>query len=95
MREVYLIPFKMYAWVNLLDRKCSGGTVNEKDLRKHKHDVFRLLQIAKDGTRAETSGLVKESIQRYIEEISKNRMNQRYSFYRWGCHLIETRELLC
>lgn len=68
--EEYLIPFKMYAWVNLLDKKRRGDFVKEKDLKKHKYDVFRLLQIVTDGTKVETTGLVTESISRYIEEIS-------------------------
>ena len=66
----YLNPFKMYAWTNLLDRKRSGEHVNEKDLRKHKYDVFRLLQIVTAGTKVESEGLVTESIRRYMEEIS-------------------------
>ena len=66
----HLIPFKMYAWINLLDRKKAGEHVNEKDLKKHKYDVFRLLQIVMAGTKVETEGLVIESIRRYIEEIS-------------------------
>lgn len=37
---------------------------------KHKYDVFRLLQIVTAGTKVESRGLVKESIHRYIEEIS-------------------------
>ena len=65
----YLIPFKMYAWINLLDRKRAGEHVNEKDLKKHKYDVFRMLQIVTAGTKVESEGLVIESIQRYIEEI--------------------------
>lgn len=44
--------------------------VNEKDLKKHKYDVFRLLQIVTAGTKVESEGLVTESIHRYIEEIS-------------------------
>ena len=35
----HLIPFKMYAWINLLERKRAGEHVNEKDLKKHKYDV--------------------------------------------------------
>ena len=66
----HLIPFKMYAWINLLDRKRAGEHVNEKDLKKHKYDVFRLLQIVISGTKVESEGLVTESIHRYIEEIS-------------------------
>ena len=41
----HLIPFKMYAWLNLKDRIQRGEHVNERDLKKHKHDVFRLLQL--------------------------------------------------
>ena len=44
--------------------------MNEKDLKKHKYDVFRLLQIVTAGTRVESEGLVTESIHRYVEEIS-------------------------
>lgn len=66
----HLIPFKMYAWINLLDRKRAGEHVNEKDLKKHKYDVFRLLQIVTTGIKVESEGLVTECIHRYIEEIS-------------------------
>ena len=66
----HLIPLKMYAWINLLERKRAGEHVNEKDLKKHKYDVFRLLQIVTAGTKVESEGLVTESIRRYIEEIS-------------------------
>ena len=65
----HLIPFKMYAWINLLDRKGMGEHVNEKDLKKHKYDVFRLLQIVTDGTKVKAEGLVAESIHKYIKEI--------------------------
>ena len=66
----HLIPFKMYAWINLWDRKKAGEHVNKKDLKKHKYDVFRLLQIVTAGTKVKSEGLVTESIRRYIEEIS-------------------------
>ena len=66
----YLIPFKMYAWINLLDRKRAGEHVNEKDLRKHKYDVFRLLQIVTADSKIESTGLVNESIHKFIDEIS-------------------------
>lgn len=66
----HLIPLKMYAWINLVDRKASGEHVNERDLKKHKYDVFRLLQIVTAGTRVESSGLVKESILKFIDDIS-------------------------
>ena len=54
----------------MLDRKRTGEYVNERDLKKHKYDVFRLLQIVTAGTKVESEGLVTESIHRYVEEIS-------------------------
>jgi hypothetical protein len=66
----YLIPFKMYAWINLVDCKASVEHVNEKDLKKHKYDVYRLLQIVIAGTKVESFGLVKKSILKFIDDIS-------------------------
>lgn len=66
----HLIPFKMYVWINLFDRKRAGEHVKAKDLKKHKYDVFQLLQIVTAGTKVKSEGLVTESIHRYIDEIS-------------------------
>ena len=60
----------MYAWINLMDRKARGEHTNEKDLKKHKYDVFRLLQIVTGDTRVRSAGPVRDSIQQYIEKIS-------------------------
>ena len=65
----HLIPFKMYAWLDLKDKKQRGEHVNERDLKKHKYDVFRLLQITDRTINLRVSGLVKENIDRFIREI--------------------------
>lgn len=65
----YLIPFKMYAWLDLRRRKLAGEHVNEKDYKKHKNDVFRLLQIVNVDEKVETEGLVKESINLFLNLI--------------------------
>lgn len=65
----YLIPFKMFAWLDLKERKARGEHVNSDDLKKHKHDVFRLLQIADRSVPIETTGHVRESVEQYLREI--------------------------
>lgn len=65
----HIIPFKMFAWLDLKRRKASGGHVNEKDLKKHKNDVFRLLQIVPNGAKILSSGLVKENILHFLTDI--------------------------
>ena len=65
----YIIPFKMYAWLNLKDEKASGKHVNSKDLKKHKNDVFQLFQIVPDDEVVEVRGDVADTIDRFINEI--------------------------
>lgn len=67
---LHLIPFKMYAWLNLKDRKENGEHVNERDYKKHKYDVFRLLRIVSRDKKVASFGLVEESIQRFLKEIA-------------------------
>ena len=73
----YLIPFKMFAWLDLKERKAKGEHVNDRDLRKHKNDVFRLLQIVPTGIKIDTEGLVKDRTQEFISEIAKEQVNCR------------------
>ncbi len=65
----YLIPFKMYAWLDLKKRKAAGEHVNEKDYKKHKNDVFRLLQLVSAEEKMETEGLVRKSIEDFLIQI--------------------------
>jgi len=67
----HLIPFKMFAWIDLLNRKKNKEHVNEKDLKKHKNDVFRLIQIVNPDKKIQTRGLVKENINMFLQEIRK------------------------
>ena len=66
----HLIPFKMYAWLDLTEKKTKGEHVNERDLRKHKYDVFRLLEIVTNDISIPVSGLVKESVERFLKRIA-------------------------
>ena len=65
----HIIPFKMYAWIDLKRRKTNGEHVNERDYKKHKNDVFRLLQIVDPEVNIETEGLVRESIEAFLTEV--------------------------
>lgn len=65
----HIIPFKMYAWVDLKRKKASGFHVNERDYKKHKNDVFRLLQIVDPEKIIETDGFVRESIETFLTEV--------------------------
>lgn len=44
----HLIPMKMKAWLDLTEKKEKGMHVNDRDLRKHRQDVFRLFRLIGD-----------------------------------------------
>lgn len=66
----HIIPFKMYAWLDLKRRKEIGEHVNEKDLKKHKNDVFRLLQIVPAEVKVSSAGFVKENITKFLSKVA-------------------------
>lgn len=45
-----LIVLKAHAWMDLRRRHAAGQFVKERDLRKHRQDVFRLLRIVVPGS---------------------------------------------
>ena len=66
----YLIPFKMYAWLNNKDdRDNNVRMVNTKDIKKHKKDVFLLMSLVNPDTKIETSGSVRNAVERFVTEI--------------------------
>lgn len=42
--EVHLVPFKAKAFLDLSKRRADGEKANSSDIKKHKKDVFRLVQ---------------------------------------------------
>lgn len=45
LSEAGLIPLKAKAFLDLADRRAQGEPIDGKDVRKHRNDVFRLLQL--------------------------------------------------
>ncbi|MBE5890490.1 MAG: hypothetical protein E7282_05910 [Lachnospiraceae bacterium] len=58
----YIIPFKMYAWLNNTDLKKRGEKVNSDDIKKHKNDVFRLLPLINPDVKIQTGGNVRGTV---------------------------------
>lgn len=73
----YLIAFKAKAWLDLTARKAEGGHVNERDLKKHKNDVFRLFAIVDPQIRIELSQPVAEDMSRFLSAMEQSPVNLR------------------
>ncbi len=78
MEAEYLIPFKMYAWLNNKDARESGRRfVNTDDIDKHKKDVFRLFGIVNPDSKVNTQGAVRRAVERFATEIMRDSFEPR------------------
>lgn len=73
----YLIPFKMRAWVDLTRRKNSGEHVNSGDIKKHKNDVFRLMNLINPDEKVRTSKAMKKDIQEFLLQMPTEKINMK------------------
>ena len=71
LRPEYLIPFKMYAWLDFARKKANSEQADGKDLRKHKLDVFRLLQILPGNIRISVSDGIRQHIDEFLRAMEQ------------------------
>lgn len=67
----YIIPFKMYAWMNNKANKADGRIVNDRDITKHKNDIFRLLPLLNPSDRVMVAGNVKSAVEDFLNAMEK------------------------
>ena len=71
----YLIPFKAKAWMDLTDRKANGESVDGKNIRKHKNDVFRLTELIDPELHIQVPAGVYEDIQAFCNRMNDEDVN--------------------
>lgn len=67
--EIYLIPLKAKAFLELTDRKNSGEAIDSKDIKKHKNDVFRLYQILTLDLNIELPKLIENDMKLFLKNV--------------------------
>lgn len=73
----HLIPFKMRAWLDLCRRKSGGEHVNTADIKKHKNDVFRLMNVINPDEIIPAPEAVKEDVRQFIARMPEERINMK------------------
>ena len=68
----YLIPLKARAWLDLKKRHEAGDAIDEKDIKKHKNDVFRLYQIIDPEQSIGLPGSIKEDLRQFFDEAESD-----------------------
>ena len=65
-----LIPLKARAWLDLTERKAKGESIDSRDIRKHKNDVFRLYQIVDPEMMLEIPDKVKADMAAFVTRVA-------------------------
>jgi hypothetical protein len=65
--EAAIIPFKARAWIDLTREREAGGKVDEKNIRKHRNDVARLLQVLSPEARYPLPDTVANDMRSFVE----------------------------
>ena len=68
--EAAIIPFKARAWLDLTRQRDEGGNVDEKNIRKHRNDVARLLQLLSQEARYELPSSVADDMRSFVEQAT-------------------------
>lgn len=69
----YLIPLKAKAWLELTTKRLANeGTVNEKDIKKHKNDILRLHQLLSMDENIHLPLAIKDDLREFLHCIEKD-----------------------
>lgn len=65
----HLIPIKARAHIDLADRKKKGENIDDRDIRKHKNDIFRLFQLLSPDTRINLPPSIQNDFKAFLNEM--------------------------
>lgn len=68
-RSEHLIPLKARAWLDLRKRKAEGGQVDDRHIKKHKLDVFRLLTVVDPAYHPTIPSQISHDMAQFIETM--------------------------
>lgn len=74
-----LIPLKVKAWLDLTLRSNQGEIIDQKDIRKHRNDVFRLIRTLTEEDRTVLPESVLKDVEEFIARMKKLDENEIHS----------------
>lgn len=70
LNEAAIIPFKARAWLDLSRQRDEGNKVDDKNIRKHRNDVARLIQLISPVAKYALPGPVADDMRAFIERAT-------------------------
>lgn len=71
----YLIPFKTKAYLDLQSRKSEGASIDEKNIKKHKYDVYRLFALLSPAGHIVLPESIKNDMENFLSSVSNDQIN--------------------
>ncbi len=65
----HIIPLKARAWLDLSKRKKDGESIDDKNIRKHQNDIFRLYQLLTDDYHVEIPETIKQDMIQFLSQV--------------------------
>lgn len=75
LNEYHLIPFKAKAWLDLSRRKLLGESVDSKDIKKHRNDIFKLVSLLRADEIVSMPDDIKKDVSDFIDEMMNEDIN--------------------
>ena len=73
----YLIPFKAKAWLGLTKHKVLGQHIDDKNIKKHKNDVFRLTELVDPTNKITVPSSVYADIQEFVQRMQNESVDMK------------------
>ncbi|MEQ1929609.1 MAG: hypothetical protein ABL957_03630 [Parvularculaceae bacterium] len=70
--ETLLIPFKAKAFLDLTARKGAGEMIDSGDIKKHRNDVFRLLQLLPGDASIDVPTPLRSDLNAFVEAVGND-----------------------
>lgn len=67
--ERLLIPFKAHAFLDLSKRDAAGQRIDSKNIKKHRNDVFRLVQLLSPDRPVEIADSIRDTLREFIVKV--------------------------
>lgn len=68
--EAAIIPFKARAYLDLAGRKAQGEAIDGGDVKKHRNDVFRLLQLLPEGQVQPLPDAIRADMTAFVDAVA-------------------------
>jgi len=64
-----VILFKIRAWLDMQERREAGESIDSRNIRKHRNDVFRLLANVSPDSRTDLDAIIQADVIRFMKRI--------------------------